>query len=56
MVLNTMILHIALVHQKNNNKYRGRGKKTRETKFTVLLANLRGYKSKEHSLKKIMKR
>ena len=41
---------------KNNNKYRGKGKKARQTKFTILLTNLRGYKSKEHAIKKILKK
>ena len=37
--------------------YRGKGKrKERESTFSVLLTNLRGYKSKEHSLKKILKK
>ena len=39
-----------------NNKYRGKGKKHKDTKFTILLTNLRGYKSKEHSFKKIVKK
>ena len=37
--------------------YRGKGKTNkRDSIFTVLLSNLRGYKSKEYSLKKIIKK
>ena len=55
-ILNTKKNSKIVKNVKNSNKYRGRGKKTRDTKFTVLLTNLRGYKSKEHSLKKIVKK
>ena len=38
-------------------RYRGKGKTNRrDSTFTVLLSNIRGYKSKEHSLKKIIKK
>ena len=38
------------------NRYRGRGRiNKRDNSFSILLINLRGYKSKETSLKKIIK-
>ena len=38
------------------NRYRGRGRiNRRDNSFSILLINLRGYKSKETSLKKIIK-
>ena len=41
------------IPQKNINSYRGRGRKNRHNKeFTVVLVNMRGFKSKETSLKK----
>jgi hypothetical protein len=43
--------------EKTWKKYRGKGKlHSRESTFTVFLANLRGYKTKELSLKKILRK
>ena len=43
------------VKVKRKNRYRGKGKiNSKENIFTVLLTNLRGYKSKETSLRKII--
>ena len=42
---------------KKRNRYRGKGqKKRKDMLFSVMLINLRGYKSKESSLKKLMKK
>ena len=42
---------------KNKPKYRGKGKvNSRHATFSLLLTNMRGYKSKENSLKKILKK
>ena len=42
---------------KYTKRYRGKGKTNRrDSTFTVLLSNIRGYKSKENSLKKIIKK
>ena len=41
--------------KQKKRKYRGRGKYNRKQKlFSILLANIRGYKSKEVSLKKVI--
>ena len=42
------------IKQKTKKRYRGKGKGNED--FSVLLTNLRGYKSKQMSLKKIVKR
>ena len=45
--------------QKKKSKltYRGKGKlNRRNSAFSVMLPNIRGYKCKEHSLKKILKK
>ena len=44
------------IHKRKQNSYRGRGvQNRRKNLITVLLVNLRGYKSKANSLKKIVK-
>ena len=51
---NSKILNI---HKRNHSSYRGRGvQNRRQNSFSVLLVNLRGYKSKEMSLKKLVKK
>ena len=41
------------VPKKSNQGHKHRGKGGKENKFTIMLSNLRGYRSKEYSLKKI---
>ena len=41
--------------EKRSKKRRGKGK-SRTSSFSILLVNLRGYRSKEYSLKKALKK
>ena len=54
---NTVNKNNLLVDRRGKKKYRGRGEKnSKESLFSVLLANLRGFQSKKHALKKILRK